>query len=959
MQDIVFYAVANETLGAVRDHANARKMPAPVLTLGVSACLRMRLFSALDTADPYPLAAFNGIADWQWRMDSDFDRNSTCKLVADANGISVRSVTDAVNGETAEFTEFAIPISNMNTQELAEWLGGEPKRSGLTGELVGYDSEERAVFILQIDNFTVRNRVAGLEDPTAVDQELVTRTMAEHLIQTAVSASADTKQDKLTSANAGAGISISADGVIGTANIPQSAVTGLSASLAAKQESITAGYRMELIGGSTVGQQRHFQIETPSGSAVTLQAGHAYRINATTGQKTLNAEAMNVNEFGLEGHLELFVANAGYIQTGENVVLATPLTPDAMNNCTVRFHNGKAVISVEDHVAGHAVTSDAPSGENTLSYWIAQPNADDIFKQYISFDASLNGTTIDLSGSTANGEKHVVGNGYTETTLTGSVDCGTSKFTVANLSLQNVVVNGGTLTLGDAYIPSGSTVSVSGGGLAVEKATGDGAIFGGRIDLQANALLQGQELSGYNNGNRGVVLASYKKGCIVSNCHIHGNTTSYMGAGAFIAGSTVSFVGCLFEDNLSTSATIGNCICIENTGSYAAVELSGCTLSTGQNVRMSNNASRSAAVVFSDYNKILARVTATSGSNCLVTISSGAIVDLTGNENEEPVKPNGGVVIGSAVHIYPSAGSASAVEISGGTYKSITNGGVLKGLVAVGDEIRGGTNAVIDMNASHYVFNTGAGVVTSIGGCLITGGTNAGATPDGIGGAFYNSTGTLRLSGCIVSGNLGRVGGGIDTSDRVEAVDCVISGNTITGTNRAGKDIYVAGSGALVCSNSEVGEVVGAGGQVILAGGSNRIGSITSRGTGYGTISVIISSGATLDLTGNANAMPVNPGGGIAIFGGPMTSGTIIIGSAGDITQKREFEDVEIHGASISKTGAVYGATVTIPDSKIYHVRYAAESGSASSSVTITGPTAYVLAEELSSQAGLTGVVNI
>ena len=30
MQDIVFYAAANETLGVVRDYANARKAPAPM-----------------------------------------------------------------------------------------------------------------------------------------------------------------------------------------------------------------------------------------------------------------------------------------------------------------------------------------------------------------------------------------------------------------------------------------------------------------------------------------------------------------------------------------------------------------------------------------------------------------------------------------------------------------------------------------------------------------------------------------------------------------------------------------------------------------------------------------------------------------------------------------------------------------------------------------------------------------
>ena len=58
------------------------------------------------------------------------------------------------------FTEFAIPISDMNTLELATWLGTQKKKTGLTGELVGYDSSGNAVFVLQIDDFTVRNRLA-------------------------------------------------------------------------------------------------------------------------------------------------------------------------------------------------------------------------------------------------------------------------------------------------------------------------------------------------------------------------------------------------------------------------------------------------------------------------------------------------------------------------------------------------------------------------------------------------------------------------------------------------------------------------------------------------------------------------------------------------------------------------------------------------------------------------------
>ena len=207
MPDIVFYAAVNETQGIVRDSANARNQAAPILVLGVSACLKMRLFAACNVATPYPVASFSGISDWNWRMDADFERDTPSKLVADEGGISVRTVTDTVDGETVSFTEFVIPITDMNTQELSAWLGNEKKRSGLIGELVGYDSNGNAVFVLQIDDFTVRNRVAGLADPNAIEQEVATRSQTVQMIQAAVSSSAATKQDKLTSANAGANIS--------------------------------------------------------------------------------------------------------------------------------------------------------------------------------------------------------------------------------------------------------------------------------------------------------------------------------------------------------------------------------------------------------------------------------------------------------------------------------------------------------------------------------------------------------------------------------------------------------------------------------------------------------------------------------------------------------------------------------------------------------------------------------
>lgn len=67
MQETIFYVAAGETLGAVRDFANAKSAAPPTLVRGVSALLRMRLSAHRDGLEPYPLEALDGIVRWQWR----------------------------------------------------------------------------------------------------------------------------------------------------------------------------------------------------------------------------------------------------------------------------------------------------------------------------------------------------------------------------------------------------------------------------------------------------------------------------------------------------------------------------------------------------------------------------------------------------------------------------------------------------------------------------------------------------------------------------------------------------------------------------------------------------------------------------------------------------------------------------------------------------------------------------
>ena len=186
MQNIIFYVAANETLGVVKDYANAKTVAPPTLVRGVEACLRMRLFANRDGDAPYPLTAFTNIVGWQWAMDSDFNEDTAYKLVGDDADISVTGVTEDIGGEEIAYTEIAIPMSGMNTAELAAWLGTEKSKSGLAGELVGVDANGNQVFILQVENFTVRNRITSLGNPTSLTPEYLTAAQVTAMIAAGV-----------------------------------------------------------------------------------------------------------------------------------------------------------------------------------------------------------------------------------------------------------------------------------------------------------------------------------------------------------------------------------------------------------------------------------------------------------------------------------------------------------------------------------------------------------------------------------------------------------------------------------------------------------------------------------------------------------------------------------------------------------------------------------------------------
>ncbi|MBE6370768.1 MAG: hypothetical protein E7055_01675 [Lentisphaerae bacterium] len=181
MQNIICYVAANEPLGTVKDYANAKTQAAPTMVLGAACQIRMRLFANAEGLDPYPVSALAAITSWQWQMDTDFTAATTRKIEADNSNITVGSVTVEIDDQEYTYTEIAIPISNMLTEELVALMNGKESTS-IAGELCGFDGTGALVFILQVKDFTVRGRISDTGTPTELPVEYLTAAQVRALV---------------------------------------------------------------------------------------------------------------------------------------------------------------------------------------------------------------------------------------------------------------------------------------------------------------------------------------------------------------------------------------------------------------------------------------------------------------------------------------------------------------------------------------------------------------------------------------------------------------------------------------------------------------------------------------------------------------------------------------------------------------------------------------------------------
>ena len=228
---------------------------------------------------------------------------------------------------------------------------------------------------------------------------------------------------------------------------------GLNAEINTKQNTLTAGFDID-INNSTVSVPRYRNIVEPSGATVTLQAGYAYKIQATTGAKKLVTETIPSGQFGMEGHAEIFVTDTGWIQVADNVVLVDELEPNSVNNCTLRFHDGLCLISIEDHIAGFIVRTATGTGNTSLYYGLTTST-----NEYVSVDASLNGHLLETNEAVISIVKEFVGNGAVNTTVEGDMTVNNS-LSMVECTVKPLALSGtGSLTVANGVLDLTSATS--------------------------------------------------------------------------------------------------------------------------------------------------------------------------------------------------------------------------------------------------------------------------------------------------------------------------------------------------------------------------------------------------------------------------------------------------------------------------------------------------------------------
>ena len=534
-------------------------------------------------------------------------------------------------------------------------------------------------------------------------------------------------------------------------------------------------------------------------NTVTLAPGGVFKV-APTGTLTLSAGTIaSAGAYGADARLEVYVGTSP-VSAVSPLILAAPLTPNAGNNCVVKYRGGFAYLYKEGAEAGYPVTVSAGAStlSGTLAYGVANSNGWIVIPEGMSEP----GRVVDGGTMTLKKNTNIIGAG-SDTRISGTFNTSSGYLNLTNVNLYRVAMTG------NKAITFGGTCYLEGTGsdLVTTGPTGSGGAY---VSIGQGARIEGLKGEGRTtpciNLNNHWLKAS--GGVAVENAFIY-NGFSYDDEPMFMG-----------DMNLS-SVTIANCSATQSgmlirTEEGDRANLTDCVITGYQD-------DCRGAFVQIDGESYL------NMSRCSIVGNSGGTVS-----EEGPMHLYGYTTADSCTFASNAITASAGNNTHGGVAWMGSSGGLF-------------TNC-------DFTSNTG-----SKGGVLYMGAGGANYPDSGGRGKFVDCrfTSNIAASGGVLyaEGNLG------STDPSIQFSRCVLSGNTATlgdvaCLNNASvrfEDCIIGGAIVAIPGpgiNNVVTEFKGT--QIIFAG-SNRFDGVISQGAGA-SATVYISSGAVLDLTNATTA---------------------------------------------------------------------------------------------------------
>lgn len=454
-------------------------------------------------------------------------------------------------------------------------------------------------------------------------------------------------------------------------------------------------------------------IDMGASPEVLVYPGLSYKVNAQNNNVKLSVPSIPANKSGLDSYVELYVGGEGSVAVQRPLVLGSTITPYSTNQCTVKFRDGRAVLTIDEVSQDYVVTvtsgveGDALSG--SLYYGLVYSTANQI-----AFNSGLDGQEIELPASTIVSRSNfsILGNGPANTIITGSYWAHEKSISYNDLTFSNVKIY-----IGDSWNTYNTWDMNNCIITGCTEATNNSILFPYLNGTLSNCTL---------TGNTAGISTAYFSSGTISNCLFSDNYTGMYTlyviprvgvAGCTVSGSTfynnhpgwcdiVIYTGTsnIFSDCVINTAGSGdnrnfafNILCPSGASGNTGLTLSGSTVNA--NITVSNGNGRIASLTFANDNIFTFKITGTG----LTTLTATSVLDLS-NNTHAAVASGGTVSAAAGAKIIALGGNTVTISANTSGSYLLNNGTITSDvyIVTTSGSSTGSGSLIYGMTSTNY-----------------------------------------------------------------------------------------------------------------------------------------------------------------------------------------------------------------------------------------------------------------